>query len=65
MKQLVIAIGLIFCVSAQSQVLPKNFNDLTKQVEPNLIEWRRHSLDSASREIAWLDEMIQSERKTQ
>jgi amidohydrolase len=42
MKQLVIAIGLIFCVSAQSQVLPKNFNDLTKQVEPNLIEWRRH-----------------------
>ena len=42
MKQLMIAIGLIFCVSAQSQVLPKNFNDLTKQVEPNLIEWRRH-----------------------
>lgn len=42
MKQIMIAIGLIFCVSAQSQVLPKNFNDLTKQVEPNLIEWRRH-----------------------
>lgn len=42
MKQVMIAIGLIFCVSAQSQVLPKNFNDLTKQVEPNLIEWRRH-----------------------
>jgi amidohydrolase len=42
MKQLMIAIGLIFCVSVQSQVLPKNFNDLTKQVEPNLIEWRRH-----------------------
>ncbi len=42
MKQLMIAIGLIFCVSAQSQVLPKNFDDLTKQVEPNLIEWRRH-----------------------
>lgn len=42
MKQLMIAIGLIFCVSVRSQVLPKNFNDLTKQVEPNLIEWRRH-----------------------
>lgn len=42
MKQIMIAIGFIFCVSAQSQVLPKNFNDLTKQVEPNLIEWRRH-----------------------
>jgi amidohydrolase len=37
-----VVIGLLFCVSAQSQVLPKNFNDLTKQVEPNLIEWRRH-----------------------
>jgi len=65
MKQVMAVIALTFCVSVQSQVLPKNFNDLTKQVEPNLIEWRRHSLDSASREIAWLDEMIQSERKTQ
>jgi amidohydrolase len=42
MKQAMVVIGLLFCVSAQSQVLPKNFNDLTKQVEPNLIEWRRH-----------------------
>jgi amidohydrolase len=42
MKQAIVVIGLLFCVSAQSQVLPKNFNDLTKQVEPNLIEWRRH-----------------------
>lgn len=42
MKQVMAVIALIFCVSAQSQVLPKNFNDLTKQVEPNLIEWRRH-----------------------
>ena len=42
MKQVMAVIALIFCVSVQSQVLPKNFNDLTKQVEPNLIEWRRH-----------------------
>ena len=42
MKQVMAVIALTFCVSAQSQVLPKNFNDLTKQVEPNLIEWRRH-----------------------
>jgi amidohydrolase len=42
MKQVMIAMGLFFCTSAQAQVLPKNFNDLTKQVEPNLIEWRRH-----------------------
>lgn len=30
-----------------------------------LIEWRRHSLETAEREIAWLEEMINSERKTQ
>lgn len=29
------------------------------------IEWRRHSLDSAEREIAWLDDMIKAERKSQ
>ncbi len=42
MKQVMAVIALTFCVSVQSQVLPKNFNDLTKQVEPNLFEWRRH-----------------------
>ncbi len=26
-------------------------------------EWRRHSLESAEREIAWLEEMINTERK--
>ena len=29
-----------------------------------LSEWRRHSLESAEREIAWLEEMINSERKS-
>jgi len=28
-----------------------------------LEEWRRHSLDSAQREIAWLEDMINTERK--
>lgn len=28
-----------------------------------LVEWRRHSLETAEREIAWLEEMIKSERK--
>jgi len=27
-------------------------------------EWRRHSLETAEREIAWLEEMIKSERKS-
>ncbi|NDC81866.1 MAG: PadR family transcriptional regulator, partial [Actinobacteria bacterium] len=26
-------------------------------------EWRRHSLETAEREITWLDQMIRSERK--
>jgi len=29
-----------------------------------LIEWRRHSLEIAEREILWLEEMINAERKT-
>lgn len=29
-----------------------------------LVEWRRHSLESAEREIAWLQEMINTERKS-
>ena len=29
-----------------------------------LVEWRRHSLETAEREIAWLEEMINSERKS-
>jgi hypothetical protein len=29
-----------------------------------LTEWRRHSLESAEREIVWLEEMIKSERKS-
>ncbi len=42
MKQYAIFIATMFCLTAEAQVLPKNFNDLTKQVEPSLIEWRRH-----------------------
>lgn len=33
-------------------------------VDRYLVEWRRHSLETAEREIAWLEEMIKSERKS-
>lgn len=33
-------------------------------VDRYLVEWRRHSLEIAEREIAWLEEMIKSERKS-
>ncbi|MEI8065954.1 MAG: PadR family transcriptional regulator [Actinomycetes bacterium] len=29
-----------------------------------LVEWRRHSLESAEREIVWIEEMINTERKS-
>lgn len=32
-------------------------------IDRYLEEWRRHSLDSADREIAWLEKMIKTERK--
>ena len=32
-------------------------------IDKYLEEWRRHSLDSADREIAWLENMIKTERK--
>jgi DNA-binding PadR family transcriptional regulator len=31
-------------------------------IDKYLEEWRRHSLESAEREIAWLEDLIQSER---
>ena len=37
MKQYAVIIATMFCLTAEAQVLPKNFNDLTKQVEPSLI----------------------------
>jgi hypothetical protein len=33
-------------------------------IDKYLQEWRRHSLESADREIAWLQEMITTERKS-
>lgn len=32
-------------------------------IDKYLEEWRRHSLESAEREIAWLEDMIHTERK--
>ena len=41
-------------------------SDLEKRdggMDKYLDEWRRHSLESAEREIAWLEDMIKTERK--
>ena len=39
--------------------LEKSLIGLDKYLE----EWRRHSLESAEREIVWLEDMIKTERK--
>ncbi|MDP1720326.1 MAG: PadR family transcriptional regulator, partial [Candidatus Nanopelagicaceae bacterium] len=41
-------------------------NELEKSpvgLDKDLEEWRRHSLESAERENAWLEDMIKTERK--
>ncbi len=39
-------------------------DELPEGLDKYLVEWRRHSLESAEREIAWLEEMINTERKS-
>jgi DNA-binding PadR family transcriptional regulator len=42
-------------------------NELEKSpagIDKYLVEWRRHSLESTEREITWLEEMINTERKS-
>jgi DNA-binding PadR family transcriptional regulator len=38
--------------------------EFSEGLDKYLLEWRRHSLESAEREIAWLEEMINTERKS-
>jgi amidohydrolase len=42
MRKLLVAILLTSAFSSQAQDLPKNYNALLKDVEPQLIQWRRH-----------------------
>ena len=41
-----------------------NAGQLPDGIDKYLHEWRRHSLDSVEREIAWLEEMINIEGKS-
>ncbi len=41
-----------------------NTGQLPDGIDKYLHEWRRHSLDSVEREIAWLEEMIEIEGKS-
>ena len=48
----------------KAEILRADLERSAVGLDKYLIEWRRHSLETAEREIAWLEEMIQSERKT-
>jgi len=48
----------------KAEILRADLERSAVGLDKYLIEWRRHSLETAEREIAWLEEMIQSERKS-
>jgi len=48
----------------KAEILRADLDRSAVGLDKYLIEWRRHSLETAEREIAWLEEMIQSERKS-
>lgn len=48
----------------KAEILRSDLEKSAVGLDKYLIEWRRHSLETAEREIAWLEEMIKSERKS-
>jgi DNA-binding PadR family transcriptional regulator len=48
----------------KAEVIRKDLSKIPEGIDTYLVEWRRHSLESAEREIAWLEKMINTERKS-
>jgi DNA-binding PadR family transcriptional regulator len=48
----------------KASILHSELEKSPEGLDKYLVEWRRHSLESAEREIAWLEEMINTERKS-
>jgi DNA-binding PadR family transcriptional regulator len=48
----------------KAELLRSELEKSPEGIDKYLYEWRRHSLESAEREIAWLEEMINTERKS-
>ena len=48
----------------KAEIVRKDLAKIPEGIDTYLVEWRRHSLESAEREIAWLEEMIKTERKS-
>jgi hypothetical protein len=47
----------------KAEILQKELKKIPEGIDTYLVEWRRHSLESAEREIAWLEKMINTEKK--
>ena len=48
----------------KAEIIRRDLSKIPEGIDTYLVEWRRHSLDSAEREIAWLEEMLKTERKS-
>lgn len=51
-------------LAEKAKILRSELEQTPEGIDKYLVEWRRHSYESAQREIAWLEEMINSERKS-
>jgi DNA-binding PadR family transcriptional regulator len=56
--------GRLRRLSEKSAILRNELEKAPAGIDKYLAEWRRHSLESSEREIAWLEEMINTERKS-
>ena len=48
----------------RAEILRADLERSALGLDKYLVEWRRHSLETAEREIAWLEKMISAERKS-
>lgn len=56
--------GRLNRLQERADILRRDLERSAVGLDKYLVEWRRHSLETAEREIAWLEEMIKSERKS-
>jgi DNA-binding PadR family transcriptional regulator len=56
--------GRLNRLQERADILRRDLERSAVGLDKYLVEWRRHSLETAEREIAWLEEMINSERKS-
>ena len=56
--------GRLRRLQERADILRADLDRSAVGLDKYLVEWRRHSLETAEREIAWLEEMINTERKS-